>query len=293
MENPYTQAGFKPEAAFAGAAERFFELLKTFGMPASGQLPNWSSLAAPLAAQFEQWLRLSQSAGPWFGAGAPGAAAGLQSQPGFATPGFSAAAGAFGPLPLGPAATQSGDAQRTWELWGRLAQLQTELAAHWSEVANSAAQRFVARLGSAGGAAATPEQALKLYELWVNCAEEAYAATVHKEDFARLQAELANTSAALLVEQRRHAETLVRAFGLPTRNEVDALYGQVKDLRRQLAELTDRQPPPGIRRPSAGEDETAPAAVRRRDTPARAHKHGGAAAPRRSGKRARARRPRA
>jgi uncharacterized coiled-coil DUF342 family protein len=31
----------------------------------------------------------------------------------------------------------------------------------------------------------------------------------------------------------------VRAFGLPTRNEVDALYAQLKDLRRQLAELTD------------------------------------------------------
>jgi hypothetical protein len=71
----------------------------------------------------------------------------------------------------------------------------------------------------------------------VNCAEEAYAATVHKEEFGRLQAELANTSAALLAEQRRQADTLVRAFGLPTRDEVDALYGQVKDLRRQLAEL--------------------------------------------------------
>jgi len=80
---------------------------------------------------------------------------------------------------------------------------------------------------------------MKLYELWVNCAEESYAATVRKDDFSHLQAELANTSAALLVEQRRHAETLVRAFGLPTRNEVDALYAQLKDLRRQLAELTD------------------------------------------------------
>ena len=37
-------------------------------------------------------------------------------------------------------------------------------------------------------------------------------------------------SAALLVEQRRHAESLVRAFGLPTRNEVDALYAHVKEL---------------------------------------------------------------
>ena len=95
----------------------------------------------------------------------------------------------------------------------------------------------MARLGAAPAAPATPQQALQLYELWVNCAEEAYAATVHREDFGRLQAELANTSAALLVEQRRQAESLVRAFGLATRNEVDALYAQMKELRRELAEL--------------------------------------------------------
>jgi hypothetical protein len=81
----------------------------------------------------------------------------------------------------------------------------------------------------------------------VSCAEEAYAATVHGQDFSRLQAELANTSAALLAEQRRQAETLVRAFGLPTRSEVDVLYAQVKDLRQQLAgraaaEAEERRP---------------------------------------------------
>jgi Poly(R)-hydroxyalkanoic acid synthase subunit (PHA_synth_III_E) len=264
MDNPYANAGMKPEAALA-AAERFFELLRSFGLPGSGQIPNWSSLAGPLAGQFEQWLRLSQSAGPWFAASAaawPGGAslnpfgfnpAGMNvagfnparfNAPGFNAGGFTApafvapAAAAFGPLPLGAsAAGAGGDAQRTFELWGKLAQLQAQLAGYWSEIANAAAQRFVSRLGSNNAAPATPEQALKLYELWVDCAEEAYAATVHKDDFARLQSELANTSAALLVEQRRHAEALVRAFGLPTRNEVDALYGQLKELRRHLAEL--------------------------------------------------------
>jgi hypothetical protein len=207
METPFTHAAFKPDAAFASAAERFFELLKTFGMPgaaAAGAGRDWSSLAGTLAGQFEAWLKSSQSAGPWF-----------------------AAANAASPGP------------GTWDLLARLAQLQGQLASHWSEIATSAARRFVARLGAAAGGAPTLDNALKLYELWVNCAEESYAATVRKDDFCRLQAELANTSAALLVEQRRHAETLVRAFGLPSRNEVDALYAQLKDLRRQLAELTD------------------------------------------------------
>lgn len=233
MDTSFKSGGFGADAAFAGAAERFFELLKTFGMPGSAAAgpgtPDWSSLAGPLAGQFEQWLRMSQAAGPWFGAA--GVSAGGA--------GFAAAAPAwsFGPLPLGPGAAQPSEAQRSIELLGRLAQLQGQLARHWSEVANAAASCFVARLGGAAGSPATSVDALRLYELWVDCAEEAYATTVRKDEFCRLQAELANTSAALLVEQRRHAETLVRAFGLPTRNEIDALYGQLKELRRELAQL--------------------------------------------------------
>ena len=149
MSNPY--ASFRPEAASTEAAERFFELLKSFGMPAAaaGRTADWSALAAPLAGQFEQWLRMSQSAGPWFGATPTGAAGGA---------GFAAAAPAwsFGPLPLGPGAVQGTDAQRTLELLGRLAQLQGQLAAHWSAVAQTATRTFIARMGSSAGPA-TPD----------------------------------------------------------------------------------------------------------------------------------------
>jgi len=100
METPFTHAAFKPDAAFASAAERFFELLKTFGIPgaaAAGTAQDWSSLAGTLAGQFEAWLRSSQSAGPWFAAA--NAASPL---PGG---GFGAAQpGSFGPLPLGAGA---------------------------------------------------------------------------------------------------------------------------------------------------------------------------------------------
>jgi hypothetical protein len=231
MTDPHASNPFRADAAFTAAAERFYELLKTFGAPAAaaaGHSPDWTTLAAPLAGQFEQWLKMSQFGGPWSGTAAPGGVG----------HGFEAASPAwlFGGLPLGPAAAPAGEARHTFELLGKLAQLQAQLAVHWGEVAQSAARGFVARMGAQGGSRGTPADALRLYELWVECAEEAYGATVRKAEFCRLQAELANTSAALLVEQRRQAESLVRAFGLPTRSEVDALYAQLQELRQRFGD---------------------------------------------------------
>ena len=79
MHTPGTGTSFKPEEAYAAAAERFFELMKTFGMTA-GMTTDWKALAAPLAAQFERWLQMSQGAVPWSGAaagGTPGSLFGL------------------------------------------------------------------------------------------------------------------------------------------------------------------------------------------------------------------------
>jgi hypothetical protein len=244
--------------AYTAAAERFYELLKTFGAPlaaaAGSSRPDWSSLKGPLAGQFEQWLKMSQFASPWFAAATPtGATHGSDST----TPAW-----LFGALPLGPAAATPPEGQRVFELLAKLAQLQGQLAVYWSEIANSAARAFVLRLGKEPGARGTPEDALRLYELWVNCAEQAYAETVRQESFCQLQAELANTSAALLVEQRRQAEALVRAFGLPTRSEVDALYGQLKDLRQALAALGERSAAPSAAAPRARKPKRPPAKAR-------------------------------
>jgi hypothetical protein len=230
--------------SYNAAAERFYELLKTFGGAAAaggGARPDWSSLTGPLAGQFEQWLKMSQSSAPWF---TPASAAGA------ARP-FEAAQSAwlFGALPLGPAAAVAPEGQRVLELLGKLAQLQGQLVLHWSEIANSAARGFVKRLEKEPAARGSAEDALRLYELWVECAEKAYGETVRRADFCQLQAEIANTSAALLVEQRRQAEGLVRAFGLPTRSEIDALYGQLKELRQVVTDLRGQltTPPPDVR----------------------------------------------
>jgi hypothetical protein len=236
MQTPFGTAWTASDAAFAGAAARFFELLKTFAaqpQTAPGRSPDWTQLGAALAGQFEQWLKSSPAAGAAFAAAA-----------GFPPGAHSAAAPPWspGPVPLGPAARVT-DEESAWELLMKLGQLQAQLSRHWSEIAGSAAQRFMARMRSAEPAGLTSENALALYETWVECAEEAYAQTVRREDFSHLQAQLTNTAMALLLAQRSQAEALARAWGLPTREEADALQRQIRELRQRLEERTADGPP--------------------------------------------------
>lgn len=255
MQSPFGIPGLESGGAFGAAAARFFELLQTFAaqpQAAAGQPPDWSSFGATLARQFEQWLKSAPAAGTAFAAAAGFPAAGF--------PG-SGAAWPAGLVPLGPAAAPGGDRENAWELLMKLGQLQAQLAQHWSEIARSAAERFMARMRAAGGTAPlTSEHALALYEIWVECAEEAYAATVRKEDFGHLQAQLTNTAAALLLAQRGQAEALSRAWGLPTREEADALQRQIRELRQQLEERTGRDAPRARQRaaPAARPKKTRP-----------------------------------
>ncbi len=219
----------KPDAAFAGAAERFLELIGAFWAEAarSGDHPqDLSSVARTLSEQFKRWLQASCSAHPWYGSGAGSTAE------------WSALA--FGALQLGPRSDHVQDSQRMLELMTRFAQLQAQLAMHWSEIASTSGQQFAARLSTSSIGGLKFESVMKLYELWIECAEQAYASTVRKDDFCRVQAELANTTTALLLEQRKHAETLARAFGMPARTEMDALHRRVKKLEGELRTLRSR-----------------------------------------------------
>ena len=230
MEMPFTTGSRESDAAFTAAAARFFDLLRAFAAQPSGgraQPLDWTSFGAQLAGQFEQWLRSSPAAGASFAAAA----------------GFPGVAAGWPAVPLGPAAAHGPDAQSAWELLMKLGQLQGELARHWSEIAQASAQRFTERMRAAGGADFSSEGALALYETWVECAEEAYATTVRKEEFCRLQAQLTNTAMALLLAQRKQAETLARAWGLPTREEADALQRQIRELKQQLEEHGARPAP--------------------------------------------------
>jgi len=78
-----------------------------------------------------------------------------------------------------------------------------------------------------------------VYDLWVDCGEEAYAEMVATPEFPQLQADMVNA----LMRMKRHEQLMVEevmtALNVPTRGEIDTTHKRVYELQRQLRQLQD------------------------------------------------------
>jgi class III poly(R)-hydroxyalkanoic acid synthase PhaE subunit len=195
-----------------------------------GQLPNFRNPADP-----QQWWQTLMHAP---GAQAPGAGP-QASLPGIAALGLTR------------------ERQEAWQRFARLVaqyqDVQAKLARQWAKIGADTTHKFAARVGATGSAA--PGDSINsikgVYDLWIECAEEAYGAVAHGPEYCQLIAELANSSHAVRAEQQRELESWARQFDLPTRAEVNALHQQVKQLRAQLRAGTASSPPSAPRPPEA------------------------------------------
>jgi hypothetical protein len=217
--------------AFGAELERFGRLLRALwseAVIATGGSPNAQPIGLRLAAQFDGWLRDAASIPPWW--------LGLHTTPPFAQPSLP-----FG-LPFGfkiqaPPAIASPELLQAWQHTANLmlqwSQLQGQLATHWNAIARGAVEKFNLHT-QAVPADLEPTNIRKLYDLWIDCAEEAYAAVVHTDEFCRTQAALVNVVTALFLEQRRHVERFSRSCGIPTQSELDALRAQLRQMQDEL-----------------------------------------------------------
>lgn len=145
------------------------------------------------------------------------------------------------PFPaLGPARERHEAGDRLAGAWARYQRALGHFGEVLGRVSTDAVQRLATRVARAGeGGAGAPGSLRALYDLWVNCGEEAYAAAAHGPGFAKAQAELNDALMELKAEQRRQIEDWAKAFDLPTRTELNTLLKRVNTLRRRMRELED------------------------------------------------------
>ena len=76
-----------------------------------------------------------------------------------------------------------------------------------------------------------------LYDLWVDCSEDAYAEFAFSEDYRNINAELVDALMRVKHHGQVMAEEMLGALNMPSRRELDTAHARIQDLKRQVMAL--------------------------------------------------------
>lgn len=79
-----------------------------------------------------------------------------------------------------------------------------------------------------------PKTMREVYDLWVECGEQAYAEFVGTEQYAEVNANLINTLMACKHYEQEMTDSLLNALNMPTRRELDTFSQRMQQMRREL-----------------------------------------------------------
>jgi Poly(R)-hydroxyalkanoic acid synthase subunit (PHA_synth_III_E) len=133
--------------------------------------------------------------------------------------------------------------QRMAEAWRRIDDAQLRLQRLWSDALREAAAAFAARLGPAQPSTPSPEALRKLYDAWIDCAEDAYTRTAHSEAFCSALADFVNASSRWRSEMQGAIEQWAKILDLPTRSEINTLTRRLKSLEERLRAASKERKP--------------------------------------------------
>jgi hypothetical protein len=76
-----------------------------------------------------------------------------------------------------------------------------------------------------------------LYDLWIECGEQAFAMLARDPGFTATQAACANALSGLKLAQQTLLEGWLKANDLPTRSELNSVHLRLRALTARVAEL--------------------------------------------------------
>ncbi|MEE7561343.1 class III poly(R)-hydroxyalkanoic acid synthase subunit PhaE, partial [Xanthomonas sp. Kuri4-2] len=128
--------------------------------------------------------------------------------------------------------------------WQTLARVQQDYQAQsqaYADQLRTAIERafglFEAKLAEHETSGSQLTSARALFDLWIEAAEEAYAAIALSEEFRQVYGGFANAHMRLRAALQQEVEQLSERFGMPTRSEMDAAHRRIAELERTLRRL--------------------------------------------------------
>lgn len=92
----------------------------------------------------------------------------------------------------------------------------------------------------------TFESLRALYNLWIDCSEQAYNDLSTSDEFTQAQSRLTNSVFAVKRQEQKMIEEVLSAFNMPTRRELDTSHRRVHQLQRRVWQLEQTLDESGI-----------------------------------------------
>jgi class III poly(R)-hydroxyalkanoic acid synthase PhaE subunit len=140
-------------------------------------------------------------------------------------------------FPVGPAREQ----QAAWQSYLKAQaeyqlQLQTLLQAYGQIVATSL-QWVQAQVEALAAQGKPITRVRELYDLWIECGEQAFAIQARDPGFTAAQAACANALSRVRLAQQTLMEGWLKSNDLPTRSELNSVHLRLRALTARVAEL--------------------------------------------------------
>lgn len=93
----------------------------------------------------------------------------------------------------------------------------------------------------------------KLFDLWIDAAEQAYAEIALSKEYREVYGNLVNAQMKLRAGVQKEVELASASLGMPTRSELDGAHRKIVELERALRKLRDAASSPAPATPPRGE----------------------------------------
>ncbi len=124
-----------------------------------------------------------------------------------------------------------------------MADAQRRLQLLWSDALRESAVAFAARIVPSQPTVASPETLHRLYDTWIDCAEEAYARMAHGEAYCSALAEFVNAGSQWRQGLQASVEQSAKLLDLPTRSEVNTLTRRLQRVEERLRAAAKERAP--------------------------------------------------
>jgi hypothetical protein len=118
--------------------------------------------------------------------------------------------------------------------YGRIA---AQMASAIARVHTDALELLAQKVQALAAANDSVTDTRRLYGLWIESSEQAFAQHARDEAFGRLQGELVNAGVQVKIAQQTIAEYFLKSLDLPTRAELNSVHKRLKDMRERIEQL--------------------------------------------------------